>query len=121
MNRLQFTTHLRGSLGRAYSVADEEAGLQGGVRLIVVRRKAEEALVVETEDSWIRSLHVLPSREERVLLKHLAICVRRYFAHPEYLPSSSFIWPGTPQTRITVRLALDPRKWRRETVRAEER
>lgn len=101
-------------------MADEEVGLHGAVRLIVVRRKAEEALVIETDDGWIRSLPPAPCTEDRVLLKHLAICIRRFFAHPEYLPACTFSWPGTPQTRTTVRLALDPRKWRRASARIQE-
>jgi hypothetical protein len=120
MNRVQFGTHLRGILGRSYSVADEEHGVDGALRLIVVRRGAEDALVVETADSWIRSLRPSPSGEERVLLKHLAICIRRYFAHPDYLPARTFTWPGTAQSRTTIRLALDPRKWRRDAARAQE-
>lgn len=120
MNRVQFTTHLRGLLGRAYSVADEEAGVHGEVRLIVARRKAESVLMVETDERWIRSLPPVPGTEDRVLLKHLAICIRRYFAHPDYLPASTFTWPGTTQTRSTVRLALDPRKWRRQIVQIQE-
>jgi hypothetical protein len=121
VNRLQFISYLRGLLGRAYSVADEDVGVHGAVRLIVVRRKAEDALVIETDDSWIRSLEQVPLSEDRVLLKHLAVCIRRFFAHPDYLPSCTFTWPVTPQTRTTVRLALDPRKWRRETARSVER
>jgi hypothetical protein len=120
MNRLQFTSHMRGLLGRAYSVADEEAGMHGEVRLIVARRKAEGVLVVETDERWIRSLPAVPGTEDRVLLKHLAICIRRYFAHPHYLPARTFTWPGTTQTRTTVRLALDPRKWRREGAQLQE-
>jgi hypothetical protein len=120
MNRLQFTTQLRGQLGRSYSVADEDVGLHGTVRLIVLHRKSEEALVIQTDDSWIRSLPSALGAEDRVLLKHLAICIRRFFAHPDYLPAGTFTWPGTAQTRSTVRLALDPRKWRRESAQIQE-
>ena len=117
MNRLQFTSYLRTQLGRSYSVADEEYGLHGAVRLLVASRKSGDVLTVDTDDAWIRSLPPGPTGEERVLLKHLAICVRRFFVHPEYLPAQCFLWPGTPQDRIQVRLALDPRKWRRATQR----
>jgi len=113
MNRLQFTTHLRGELGRRFSVADEEGGIDGSLRLVLVRRGNEEVLVVSTVEGWIRGLQAPPSSEDRVLIKHLAICIRRFFGHPEYLPSREFVWPGTPQTRGHIRGALDPRRWRR--------
>ena len=113
MNRVHFNTYLRGLLGRGYSVADEEGGMDGILRLILVRRGKENVLVVTTSDGWVRALQAPPSTEDRVLLKHLAICARRFFAHPEYLPEHEFIWPGTAQTRSRIRLALDPRKWRR--------
>ena len=120
MTRLQFATYLRGMLGRGYSVADEEAGAASDLRLLVARRGKEDLLVIETPDGWVRSLAVTPSMEDRVLVKHLAVCVKRFFAHPEYLPQKTFGWPGTPQSRSQIRLALDPRKWRRTAGRPEE-
>jgi hypothetical protein len=113
MNRLQFNTYLRGELGRRFSVADEEGGGDGTLRLVLVRRGNEEVLVVTTAEGWIRGLQAPPSTEDRVLIKHLAICIRRFFAHPEYLLGKEFVWPGTAQTRSRIRVALDPRKWRR--------
>jgi hypothetical protein len=120
MNRLQFNTYLRGELGRRFSVADEEGGIDGILRLVLVRRGNEEVLVVSTVDGWIRGLQAPPSSEDRVLIKHLAICIRRFFAHPEYLPSREFVWPGTAQTRSRIRVALDPREWRRLGARFPE-
>lgn len=113
MNRLQFTSYMRSQLGRTYSVADEEHGPFWALRLLVVSRKADRILTIETDDRWIRSLSPSPSREDRVLIKHLAICIQRFFANPDYLPGQTFGWPGTAQDRLDVRVALDPRKSRR--------
>jgi hypothetical protein len=113
VSRVQLNLYLRGVLGRNYSVADEEGGLDGALRLVLARRGKEAVLVVNTADAWIRGLHTQLSSEDRVLLKHLAICIRRFFAHPDYLPEGEFIWPGTAEDRSRIRLALDPRKWRR--------
>lgn len=121
MNRVQFTSYVRSMLGRSYSVADEDHGLHGAVRLIVATRRADTALCVDTEDAWIRALEPSVSHEDRVLLKHMAICIRRFFANPEYLPEGAFAWPGTAHSRVSVRTALDPRRWRRETVKGQER
>ena len=120
MNRLQFSSYLRGLLGRTYSVADEERGPDGALRLIVAKRGGDHALVVETVDHWFRTLPPSPNGADRVLIKHLAVCTRRFFAHPEYLPSATFAWPGTGESRTAVRLALDPRKWRRSAPRQQE-
>ena len=120
MNRLQFSAHLRGLLGRTYSVADEERGPDGALRLIVAKRGGDQSLVIETVDQWFRALPPSPSGAESVLIKHLAVCTRRFFDHPEYLPAATFPWPGTAQSRAAVRLALDPRKWRRSAPRQQE-
>ena len=121
MYRLQFSAYLRGLLGRSYSIADEEGEYEGLPRLVVAQRGKDEVLVVETLEEWIRNLPLQPVGEDQVLLKHLAICVKRFFASPERLPSRSFIWPGTPRSRSHVRLALDPRKERRlGAVRRDE-
>lgn len=116
MTRLQLNIHLRGLLGRGYSVADEENGIDGVLRLVVVRRGRDEALDITTSDVWIRSLGAPPSSTDGMLLKHLAVYIRRFFAHPEYLPSRAFAWPGTAQSRSQVRQALDPRRWRRQSA-----
>lgn len=120
MNRLEFSAHLRGLLGRTYSVADEERGPDGALRLIVAKRGGDRALVIETVEQWFRTLPPSPSGAERVLIKHLAVCTRRFFDHPEYLPAATFAWPGTGESRAVVRLALDPRKWRRSAPRQQE-
>jgi hypothetical protein len=119
MNRLQFSSYFRGLLGRPYSVADEDGSIDGQLRFIVLRRGREETLVVETTASWIAGLEDPLTTEDRILLKHLAVCTRRFFSHPEYLASGTFLWPGTPQSRARIRLALDSRKWRRDRMRAE--
>jgi hypothetical protein len=120
MNRLQFSTHFRGLLGRAYSVADEDVGLDDTLRLIVLRRGREDALVVDTTESWLAQIQTPLSINDRILLKHLVVCTRRYFSHPAYVPAGAFLWPGTPQSRAMIRLALDPRKWRRDSMRAQQ-
>jgi hypothetical protein len=119
MTRLQFSTHYRGLLGRTYSVADEDGTIDGQLRLIVLRRGCDMALVVETTDSWLAGLQQPLATEDRMLLKHLAVCTQRFFAHPGYLPNGTFLWPGTPQSRARIRLALDSRKWRRDRMRTE--
>jgi hypothetical protein len=113
MNRLQVMGYLRSLLGRGYSVADEERALDGQLRLVVVRRGKDHTLTVEMPDTWIQRLALFPSTEDRMLLKHLAICVKRYFAHPGALAEPSFPWPGSAQNRIEIRLALDPRRQRK--------
>jgi hypothetical protein len=105
--------HVRGLLGRGFSVADEEGALDGKLRLIIVRRGKTEVLVVELADTWLRSLQGGPCREDRILLKHLAICARRYFLYPYAVAESVFIWPGTVESRGKLRLALDPRRHRK--------
>jgi hypothetical protein len=119
MNRLQFSTHFRGLLGRTYSVADEDGSIDGQIRLVVLRRGCDETLLVETTESWLAGLQPPLSTHDRILLKHLAVCTQRFFAHPDYLSSGTFLWPGTPQSRARLRLALDSRKWRRDRMRAE--
>jgi hypothetical protein len=119
MTRLQFSTHFRGLLGRTYSVADEDGAIAGQLRLIVLRRGCDAALLVETTESWLAGLQQPLSTEDRILVKHLVVCTQRFFAHPDYLPSETFLWPGTPQSRARIRLALDSRKWRRARMRAE--
>lgn len=120
MTRFQFVTYLRGALGRGYSVADEEAGANDELRLVVLRRGKDAHLTVETRLGWVRELASQPTMEDRMLVKHLAVFVKRFFAHPELLPAAAFSWPGTPDSRSRVRLALDPRKWRRLSPPAEE-
>jgi hypothetical protein len=120
VTRLQLNGYLRGLLGRGYSVADEEGTLDGQLRLIIVRRGKEDVLAVETGDAWLKGLPSQPSSEDRMLLKHLSICVKRFFAHPEALPERSFHWPGTPQSRTMIRLALDPRRHRRSNSTPRE-
>jgi hypothetical protein len=115
MNRLQLMSYVRGLLGRGYSVADEEGALDGRLRLVIVRRGKDEVLTVEMADSWIQHLSLMPTPEERMLLKHLGICVKRYFAHPDALDEPSFRWPGTAENRSEIRLALDPRRRRRSS------
>ncbi len=120
MNRLQLSGYLRGLLGRGYSVADEEGTLDGQLHLVVARRGKEDVLTVETGDAWLWGLPAQPSSEDRMLLKHLSICIKRFFAHPEALPEQCFHWPGTPQSRTMIRLALDPRRHRRSNTVPKE-
>ncbi len=119
MTQFHFVSYLRATLGRGYSVADEEGGADGDLRLIVLRRGKESHLVVETHVSWIRDLAPSPDMEDRMLVKHLAVFIKRFFAHPELLPNQTFSWPGTAVSRGQVRLALDPRKWRRLSPHTE--
>jgi hypothetical protein len=116
MNRLQLMTYVRSLLGRGYSIADEEGPLDGQLRLVIVRRGKDEVLTVEMAESWIQHLSLSPTPEERMLLKHLSICVKRYFARPDALAGPSFRWPGTAENRLEVRLALDPRRGRRPAL-----
>lgn len=120
MTRFQFVTYVRGELGRGYSVADDDGGADGDLHLVVLRRGKEVHLMVETNLGWIGGLGSPPSMEDRMLVKHLAVFVKRFFAHPDLLPGETLCWPGTADSRSQVRLALDPRKWRRLTPRAEE-
>ncbi len=113
MSRLDLATYLRGLLGRGFSVADEEGAIDGKFRLVVVRRGNDEVLVVEVGDAWFQRLGRVLSTEDRMLLKHLAICIRRFFSHPESLPEPSLRWPGTGESRQALRAALDPRRRRR--------
>ena len=113
MNRFELAGYVRRLLGRGFSVADEEGALDGKLRLVVVRRGNEESLIIELSDTWFQSLGKVLSAEDRMLLKHLAICIRRFFSHPEALPEPSIRWPGTPGSRQELRLALDPRRRRR--------
>ncbi|MDB5059154.1 MAG: hypothetical protein JWO59_2626 [Chloroflexi bacterium] len=113
MNRLELAGYVRSLCGRGYSVADEEGTLDGQLRFVIVRRGKEEILAVEMVESWIEGLSVPPVTEDRMLLKHLAICVKRFFSHPESLPDKAFRWPGTAQNRTKIRNALDPRRHRR--------
>jgi hypothetical protein len=120
MTRVQFDAYLRSLLGRQFSVADEEHGVDSALRLVVLRRGADHALIVETADPWVRALQTPPSREDRMLLKHLGICIRRYFAARDALAARSFVWPGTSESRSRVRAALDPRRRRRSYRQQEE-
>jgi len=120
MTQFHFVSYLRATLGRGYSVADEEGGADGDLRLIVLRRGKESHLVVETHVSWIGDLQSSPGMEDRMLVKHLAVFIKRFFAHPELLPKQTFSWPGTAVSRGQVRLALDPRAWRRLSPRSME-
>jgi hypothetical protein len=113
MNRIELSAYIRSLLSRGFSVADEEGALDGKLRLVVVRRGADEVLIVELSDAWFQSLGDVLSTEDRMLLKHLAICIRRYFSHPEALPEPAIRWPGTSGSRQALRLALDPRRRRR--------
>jgi hypothetical protein len=122
MNRLEVGSYVRSLLGRGYSVADEEGALDGLLRLVIVRRGKDDMLAVEMLESWIQGLSVPPMTEDRMLLKHLSICVKRYFSNPDSLPDNAFRWPGTAQNRTTIRVALDPRRHRRSNnVVARER
>jgi len=120
MTRFLFVMYLRGELGRGYSVADDDGGADGDLKLVVLRRGKDAHLAVDTKLGWVRDLGSPPSMEDRVLVKHLAVCIKRFFAHPGLLPNETFAWPGTADSRGQVRLALDPRKWRRLAPRAEE-
>lgn len=120
MTRVQFTAYLRGLLGRHYSVADEEHGVDNALRLLVLRRGAERLLTIETSDPWIRALQMPPEGEDRMLLKHLVICIQRSFGAPEALSVRGFAWPGTAESRAKVRAALDPRRRRRSSRTQEE-
>jgi hypothetical protein len=113
MSRLEFATYVRGLLGHGFSVADEEGALDGELHLVVVRRGSDEVLVVDVADAWFRGLGNVLSAENRMLLKHLAICIRRYFSSPGALPEAAIPWPGTSQSRQALRAALDPRRRRR--------
>ncbi len=113
MNRLELAGYVRSLLGRGFSVADEEGAIDGKLRLVVVRRGNDEVLIVELSDAWFQRLGDVLSPEDRMLLKHLAICVRRYFSHPESLPEPAIRWPGTQGSRQALRVALDPRRRRR--------
>jgi hypothetical protein len=120
MNRVQVGGYVRSLLGRGYSVADEEGTLDGQLRLVIVRRGKEQLLLVDMAEAWIQRLDIPPITEDRMLLKHLAICVKRFFANPESLPEHSFRWPGTPQNRTVIRVALDPRRRRRQGTTPRE-
>jgi hypothetical protein len=120
MTRFHFVNWLRAGLGRGYSVADEEGAADGNLRLVVLRRGKESQLVVKTPLSWVRELQSSPAMEDRMLVKHMAVFIKRFFAHPELLPDQTFSWPGTAVSRGQVRLALDPRKQRRRAAGAGE-
>ena len=120
MTQFHFVSYLRAALGRGYSVADEEGAADGDLRLVVLRRGKESQLVVETRLTWVRELEISPAMEDRMLVKHMAVFIKRFFAHPELLPGQAFSWPGTAMSRGQVRLALDPRKRRRLSPRTEE-
>jgi hypothetical protein len=113
MSRLDLAAYIRGLLGRGFSVADEEGALDGKLHLVVVRRGNDDVLVVDVADAWFQRLGDVLSTEDRMLLKHLAICIRRFFSHPQALPEPSMRWPGTPESRQALRMALDPRRRRR--------
>ena len=120
MTRVQFTTYLRGLLGRHYSVADEEYGVDSALRLLVLRRGVDRVLTIETSERWIRALQVPQQGEDRMLLKHLVICIQRAFSAPEARTARGFAWPGTAESRAKVRAALDPRRRRRSSRTQEE-
>lgn len=120
MMRVQFTAYLRGRLGRHYSVADEEYGAESALRLLVLRRGADRVLTIETSERWIRALQVPPEGADRMLLKHLVICIQRSFGAPEALTARGFAWPGTAESRARVRAVLDPRRRRRPGRTQEE-
>ncbi len=120
MTRFHFVNWLRATLGRGYSVADEEGAGDGDLRLVVLRHGKESQLVVETRLSWVRDLENSPAMEDRMLVKHMAVFIKRFFAHPDLLPDQAFSWPGTPISRGRVRLALDPRKQRRRPTQSGE-
>jgi hypothetical protein len=120
MTRFHFVSWLRATLGRGYSVADEEGAADGDLRLVVLRRGKESQLVVETRLSWVRELDSSPAMEDRMLVKHMAVFIKRFFAHPDLLPDQAFSWPGTAVSRGQVRLALDPRKQRRRANQSGE-
>src|SRR5665213_942628 len=120
MTRIRFVSWLRAILGRGYSVADEEGAADGDLRLVVLRHGRESQLVVETRLSWVRELESSPAMEDRMLVKHMAVFIKRFFAHPDLLPGEAFAWPGTAVSRGQVRLALDPRKRRRGATQPGE-
>ncbi|GAC1427748.1 MAG: hypothetical protein NVSMB65_00670 [Chloroflexota bacterium] len=110
-----FLDRFRHDLGKKYSVAHQHTASNAAQVYVLVRRQGMPhtlSLVMETH--WIIRLAVdAPRGDTRVEYKHLAVLVRRYFDAPAALLDATFIWPGSPETRETVRRALDPRQPRR--------
>lgn len=101
---------LRHDLGKRFTVAEEHTTNPASVNLLFLHQRHDETLVVATEARWLATL----IRDETTLAsgeyKRLLSMVRHFFAHPDYLPSASFSWPGTAESRDELRRTLSPHR-----------
>lgn len=101
---------LRHDLGKRFTVAEEHTADPAVVNLLFLHQRHDETLVVATDARWLAAL----MRDETALVggeyKRLVSLVRHFFAHPEYLPSSTFAWPGTAESRDGLRRTLSPHR-----------
>ena len=107
-----FLNRLRQDLGKSYTVAAEHTLDPLHVNILVRRRKHAETLVIETDTRWLTALQ----QEQPAALwseyRQLVSNIGSFFLHPEALPSPSFSWPGTAQSRQELRQTLGRRRTR---------
>lgn len=105
-----FLTRLRHDLGKSYSVAQEHGDDPRDVNVVVLRQRRDETLTVATTTRWLALLMHENQAAARVEYKHLAVLIRHFFANPDALPSRTFAWPGTQESREELRRTLNPRR-----------
>ncbi len=108
-----FLNKLRHDLGKGYTVAEEQTSDVQRLNLLVLRRRDPALLTVTADTRWLALLAHESTPATRVEYKHLVVVVRNFFARPDTLPSWSFHWPGTQESREELRHTVNPRRRQR--------
>lgn len=105
-----FLQRLRQDLGKSYTVAEEHTIDPGQVNVLVRRQRHDETLAVATDTRWLAELARDPSATAPAEYKRLTVLISAFFANPAALPSRTFHWPGSPESREELRYTLISRR-----------
>ncbi len=104
-----FLNTLRHALGKSYTVAEEHTFGRRHINLLIRRQRHDELLAVDVDVRWLASLQE-GDDEARDAYKQFVGLVRAFFAAPDTLPTHTFAWPGTPESRAMLQRLLAPRR-----------
>lgn len=105
-----FLNRLRLDLGKSYTIAEEHMDDLLRVNVLVRRQHHDEMLAIVVDTRWLAALTQLQTADALAEYKRLTGLVSAFFHNPEALPSQSFPWPGSPESREELARALFARR-----------
>ena len=105
-----FLNRMRQDLGKSYTVAEEHTADSLRVNVLVRRQRHDETLCVDMDARWLAQLDNESELKMGTDYRTLTTLIGSFFSHPDALPSHTFAWPGTSDTRDLLRHRLVGRR-----------